>query len=454
MAVPVKEGTKDHVRRNASGTVPLNRASIADTLRVGAVVMAPAIARGVIARRPRIVALAEEMQADLRAGRLLKRLRHRYGKGPLHLRIPGRSFALLLTPEDTRRALTQSPEPFSLDTWEKHASLAHFQPHGVLISRGADRADRRAFNEDVLDTAHPLHCLADAFSRKIEEEAAVLLRSVADSGELDWGRFRVAWWRVIRRIVLGDAARDDHRVSDLLTKLRMNADWAFAHPRRRVLRARFQRRLDAHLRRAEPDSLAGLVATAPKTARTEPAQQVPQWLFAYEPAGMAAFRTLALLAAHPEQMRRARREAEGETAELPFLRACVQESLRLWPTTMAILRESTEDTVWAGRTMPAGTGMLIFTPFLQRDDELLPFADSFVPDIWLDGRAREDWSIVPFSAGPGECPGRQLVLLTASRFLAALLREHDFRQRAGVRLRADRPLPRTFGPFRLRFSVI
>ena len=98
--------------------------------------------------------------------------------------------------------------------------------------------------------------------------------------------------------------------------------------------------------------------------------------------------------------------------------------------------------------------MLIFTPFTQRDEENLPFADSFAPDIWLDGRAREDWSVLPFSGGPGECPGRQLVLLSTSMFLAELLRAHDFRQRAGVRLRADRPMPRTLGPFRLRFGVV
>ncbi|GAA2735713.1 cytochrome P450 [Actinocorallia aurantiaca] len=454
MVAPVEEGTKKHTRRRASDKAPLIRASVADTVKVGALVMAPTIARGVIARRPRVVALAEGMQADLRAGRLLRRLRHRYGRGPLRLRLPGRSYVLLLSPEDVRRALTESPEPFSLDNREKHAALSQFQPHGVLISRGADRADRRAFNEEVLDTAHPVHCLSGEISRKIEGEAAELTRIIEDSGELGWGEFRAAWWRVIRRVVLGDGARDDHRVSDLLTKLRMSANWSFARPRRRVLRARFQRRLDGYLSEAEPGSLAELVAKAPKTERTDPAQQVPQWLFAYEPAGMAAFRALALLAAHPEHMRRARREAESGSLELPFLRACVQESLRLWPTTPALLRESTEDTVWHGRTMPAGTGMLIFTPFLHRDDELLPFADSFAPDIWLDGTARESWSIVPFSAGPGECPGRSLVLLSASLFLAALLREHDFRQRAGVQPRPDRPLPRTLGPFRLRFGVV
>jgi hypothetical protein len=40
-----------------------------------------------------------------------------------------------------------------------------FQPHGVLVSRGALRADRRRFNEAVLDTGHPLHRYAERIAR-------------------------------------------------------------------------------------------------------------------------------------------------------------------------------------------------------------------------------------------------------------------------------------------------
>ncbi|MCO5972774.1 cytochrome P450 [Actinoallomurus soli] len=436
---------------------PPRRASVLDTLRIGAVVLAPTIARGVLARRPRIVAMADALDADRRAARLLRRMRARYGPGPLLLRIPGRSIALVLSAGDVRRVLTGSPEPFAAANREKRAALARFQPHGVLISTGADRADRRRFNEAVLDTARPVHRMADAITRKIQEEAGDLLAAADADGTLTWDGFRRTWWRLVRRIVLGDAARDDSELTDLLTRLRMDANWSFFHPGRRIVRERFQRRLREHLRREEPGSLAALVGGMPTTPRTEPADQVPQWLFAFEPAGMAVFRTLAVLAGHPEQAARARAEIDGRDLsrpqDLPYLRACVEESVRLWPTTLAILRDTTTETDWGGTTLPAGTALAILTAFVQRDDETLPFADRFVPEIWLDGTAKENWSVVPFSGGPVECPGRNLVELVAGTFLAVLLEDHDHRLASRRPLTPDRPLPRTLNPFDLRFDV-
>lgn len=440
---------------SAGAAFRAGHASALETAKVFTFVLGPIFARGILARRPRIVGLAERADADRRAVKLLARLRDRHGAGLLLLRMPVRRQALVLTPPAARRVLTGSPEPYALATREKRAALLHFQPHGVLVSHGADRLERRAFNEAVLDTANPVHRLAGPIAATIEQEAAELLRDAGRTGELDWDRFRVAWWRVIRRVVLGDVARDDHEISDLLTRLRMNANWAFAHPRRRIVHRRFRRRLTAHLDRAEPGSLAELVGAVPATDRTDPAGQVPQWLFAFEPAGMVAFRTLALLASHPEHARRAHAEAaaSADPAMLPFLRACVHDSVRLWPTTFAVLRQSTRDTEWAGRRLPAGTGLIVLPAFLQRDAGTLPSADVFSPDQWLDGTADRSWSLVPFSAGPGECPGRNLVLLTTTLFLAELLKGHEFRQTGGTVLRPDRPLPGTFGPFRLRLAV-
>ncbi|REE95857.1 cytochrome P450 [Thermomonospora umbrina] len=432
---------------------PPVRASVADTVRIVVGVLTPTVARGVLARRPRAVRLAELGDADGRAGRLLQRMRSRYGPGPLLLRIPGRSVAMVLSPDDVERVLTRSPEPFTPASREKRAALAHFQPHGVLISEGAERAERRRFNEAVLDASEPVHRYGEAFTAKVRDEAERLLDEIDASGELDWDRFRVAWWRVIRRVVLGDAARDDSEISDLLTRLRMHANWAYVHPRRRAVLDRFQTRLRGHLERAEPGSLAELVARTPKTSETEALDQVPQWLFAYEPAGMAAYRALALLATHPEQARRAREEADGLDRDLPYLRACVQESVRLWPTTLVVLRDTTAETVWDGGRMPTGTALVIHTPFLQRDDETLPYADTFAPWIWLDGTARRSWSDIPFSGGPVECPGRNLVLLTTGLFLATLLRRHEYELTSGQPLTYVRPLPRTLGAFGLRFRA-
>ncbi|NBH05859.1 cytochrome P450 [Amycolatopsis sp. SID8362] len=421
-------------------------ASVAETIRIGFGVALPTLAGGVIKRRPRAMAVAEKLQVDRPAVKMLTRLRDRHGGRPLKLRVPGRSVELALSAEDVGAVLAAAPTPFSPSTVEKRAALGHFQPHGVLISPAGERGPRRAFSEAVLEPGRPLHELAAPFARAIAEETAAL----TTAGELTWDSFNVVWWRLVRRIVLGEGARDDETLTDQLERLRLDANWAYLHPRRNRLRAEFHDRLTAHLERAEPGSLAAAIAATPGDGTA--ADQVAHWLFAFDAAGMVTLRTLALLASHPAAADRAREEIAGtdpgEPHQLSYLRACVLDAIRLWPTTPMLLRESTEETSWG----PAGTTVLVFTPFFHRDADL-PYADRFDPDIWLDGRAAANPALVPFSAGPAICPGRDLVQFCVSTLLANLLRSHAFEQTTGPVLAPDRPLPATLDNFHLKFAV-
>lgn len=413
-------------------------------------VVAPTVAKGVIIRRPRMVALAERLNLDQRAVRRVQRLRDRHGAGPLLLPIPALPYALILSPGHVRRVLDQTPEPFATASREKRAALSHFEPEGVLISHGPVRADRRRFNDDALESDRPVHELGNTFLAAVHEEVATLLAGLGERGTLHWEQFVAAWFRLVRRVVLGDGARDDHELTDMLAALRSDANWAFLRPKRRGLRQRFLDRLQSHLARAEAGSLAGMIAHIPASAETHPEQQVPQWLFAFDAAAIATFRALALLATHPEKQERARAELGGD--ERPFLRACVLESPRLWPTTPMLLRQSTRVTAWDGGTMPARTGILIFEPFFHRDDVRLPFADRFTPELWLGDTPPESWPLIPFSAGPAICPGRNLVLLLASAFLAELLDGRQVRLLPPARLSPERPLPATLNHVALRFA--
>ena len=434
----------------------LAHASTLDTARVIMTVVLPLATRGVILRRPPVVALAERLDLDRRAVHLLQRLRARYGPGPLRLRVPGRSVALVLSPEGVQQVLSGSPEPFAVANREKRGALSHFQPHGVLVSHGQLRADRRQVNEAVLDSHRPVHRLAEAIAAKVLEETRPFLTEAA-SRSSGWDEFATCWWRVVRRVVLGDAARDDHALTDLLARLRAAANWSSLRPQRTRVRARFLQRLGAYLDEPEPSSLAELVASTPSPAGTDPGGQVPQWLFAFDATGMATFRTLALLATHPAQLDRVRSELAGKDLsgpqDLAVLRSCVQESVRLWPTTPAILRDTTTDTTWDSRVLPAGTALVIYAPYFHRDGQRLRYADQFTPEIWLDGRAQHSWSLVPFSAGPAECAGRNLALLVATTLLAVLLEGHEFRLMSPASLDPRRPLPGTLNPFALRFQV-
>jgi cytochrome P450 len=438
-------------------TAHLTRASVTDTLGVLAGVMAPILARGVIIRRPRVVALAERLDLDRRAVRRMQRLHDEYGPGPLLLRVPLREQAVLLEPGHVHRVLDGSPEPFATASDEKRAALAHFQPKGVLISHGVERADRRRFNEVVLDVDEPVHRLGARFASVVREEAGELVQGIPPGAVLSWDRFADAWFRVVRRVVLGDSARDDEEFTALTDELRAAGNWAFLRPKRRHRRAEFLARIGTYVERAEPGSLAGAMAQAPVTARTAPEHQVPQWLFAFDPAGMATFRALALLAAHPEPAARARDEARsarpGDVAPFWFLRAAVLEALRLWPTTPAVLRQTTRETRWNGDVLAPGAGVFIFANYFHRDDRHLPYADRFQPELWLEDRSARDWPLIPFSGGPAMCPGRNVVLLTASTMLASLLAEREVRLDPPDRLDAGRPLPGTLDNYSLRFLL-
>ncbi|GIJ51189.1 cytochrome P450 [Virgisporangium aliadipatigenens] len=416
-------------------------ASIADTARVAATVLAPVIARGVIVRRPRLTGLLARTGADRRAMRTLRRIRERYGPGPVRLRIPARPLTLVLDADEARRVLEQAPAPFSPANREKIGALAHFQPEGVLISRGRARDARRAFNERALDTSAPVHHLAGPILASVSELGGAL----RERDPLVWRGFAREWWRAVRTITLGPAARDDTWVTDSLRTLRRAGNWSYFHPTRRDLRERFLQRVRDYITLGHPDSLAGTAARA--DVATAPEHQIAHWLFAWDAAGMAVFRTLALLATHPAALARARAD---QRPLLPYLRACVLESLRLWPTTPLILRDTTADLWWGDEIVPEHTPVLIHAAFLHRDPTALDYADTFAPDVWLDGRAERHGGIVPFSGGPARCPAENLVLLTTSHLLAELITGDP--RLTGGRLDPERPMPALLSPFGLRFS--
>jgi cytochrome P450 len=433
----------------------LPTATALDTARLLLGVLLPTVVKGPIIRRPWAVGLTARLELDTRAVGIVRKVHARYPEGPLMLKLPVRKQAIVLAPGDVNTVLAHSPEPFSPASSEKKAALSHFQPANVLISRGSVRTVRRALQEQVLDTDHPVHHLADTFVPVVEQEMQGLLAEALRTGSLPWADFLDAWYRVVRRVVFGDHARDDKELTAMIIRLRKDGNWAFFRPVRKDTRRRFLQRISDELANAEPGSLAAVMAAAPKGEGAEPAQQVPQWLFAFDPAGMAVFRTLTVLATHPEAMATARREIDGDTSGrrvLPYLRASVLETLRLWPTTPMILRQTTRPVEWPEGTMPADCGVLVYSPYLHRDERSLRNAHNFSPGRWLT-EEDDGWPLVPFSDGPVVCPGKQLVLLLTSAALASLVSGHDVRLEEGQDLDPERPLPGTMDNYSVRLGV-
>ena len=224
-----------------------------------------------------------------------------------------------------------------------------------------------------------------------------------------------AFRRIVRRVVLGDAARDDEELSDLLAQL-MSAGNSLPSERPPQLE-RFMARIRSYVAAAERGSLVGRIARAPHDRDTRAEGQVPHWLFAMQDTLSAnVLRALAAIASHPKQRDTVEAELEAvrdgapkasDIAGLRYLAACLEEAMRLWPTTPLLSRETLAELVWDGARVPAGTQVMIPNTFHHRDRERVPYADRFAPEEWTDGRRRRAVEVQPPEPRAAGLPGGQ-----------------------------------------------
>ncbi len=413
-------------------------ASLVEGLRFTAQVALPNVIQGLFRRRRTAVAAATKAGADGLAVSFINGLRRSYGEGPLWIRVAKDEALLLLGRDAIRHGLEGSPAPFAPDPEPKKSGMAHFQPDALTISRDPEWSDRRRFTVSVLDTDKPAHRLSDQFGALAADRARALPE------QLDWDAWNAAVRRVAREIILGEAAAADDELTQMLGQLMDKAN----PPGRGddELLARYLTRLGAYIDAAQEGSLVGLFGQAPSTKATKPARQVTHWLFALgDTLAINALRCLALLAVHDAERERAREDAA-------FLGACLQEAMRLWPTTPMLARVTTRETEWDGVTVPEGTQLLIVNTFNHRDREASDFADRFAPEQWLTGGAGSDWQFNHFSHGPQGCPGVGLSLLVGQAMLGTILRENDVRL-AQPSLAADKALPHMLDYFALKFEL-
>jgi cytochrome P450 len=421
----------------------LPSASLVENARFNALVIVPNAVQGIFRKRRGPVAAATRAGVDRWAVGLLRGMRESHGRGPVWIRVIRDRALLVLSADDVRRVLAGSPQPFASDPESKRKGMVVFQPDALTISRGELWENRRRFTEAVLDTGRPIHRLAGQFRAVIHEEGAAMLG--AAGAELDWDRWHLTLRRITRRVVLGDAARDDEELSGLLGELMSKANGMPGEPSDRL--PELMEMIRRYVSAGEEGSLVSLFGEAPSDAETKVDGQVPHWLFAsFDTLAINAFRCLALLASHPAQRARA---AEGDDV---YLDACLQEAMRLWPTTPLLARETVADVELDGATVPTGTQVMIPNAFLHRDPDGHDFADRFAPEAWIDGDAASDWTFNHFSHGPQGCPGVGIALLVGRTLLAHVLAERELRPEA-PKLDPERPLPHMLDFFGIRVGL-
>lgn len=117
--------------------------------------------------------------------------------------------------------------------------------------------------------------------------------------------------------------------------------------------------------------------------------------------------------------------------KLPYLEACVRESLRLSPPGWMTTREALEDILMPGGLfLPRGTVVYIDIRGIQRDPDFWLEPDAFQPERFLDkspeAQERNQLAWLAFGAGPRTCIGYKFALNEVKTVLATLWQHYDF----------------------------
>ncbi|MDB4917923.1 MAG: Cytochrome [Gemmatimonadetes bacterium] len=116
-----------------------------------------------------------------------------------------------------------------------------------------------------------------------------------------------------------------------------------------------------------------------------------------------------------------------DVARLPFTRAVLAETFRLFPPAWIVGRRALVDYDLGEMTIPARAIVLMSQWVVHRDPRWWPDAESFMPERWLPGGsaldpARPKFSYFPFGAGTRVCIGEQFAWMEGMLALATIAR--------------------------------
>ncbi|KAM6523532.1 hypothetical protein FSOLCH5_004149 [Fusarium solani] len=114
---------------------------------------------------------------------------------------------------------------------------------------------------------------------------------------------------------------------------------------------------------------------------------------------------------------------------LPYLRACLDESLRITPPTTFGLPRRTPPEGWniLGDFIPGDTTVSISAYVTHRDPNIFPEPESYVPERWLGEQGKDlQPYFIAFSAGARGCIGRNISYLEQTVLLASVVHRYEW----------------------------
>ncbi|CAL1384031.1 unnamed protein product [Linum trigynum] len=167
-------------------------------------------------------------------------------------------------------------------------------------------------------------------------------------------------------------------------------------------------------------------------------------------AAAALVWTMTYLMKNPKAMKKAQEEVrqvvgrdkgfvdEQDINQLPYLKAVVKETMRLQPPAPLLIRESNEDCILGGYTIPPKTVVHVNVYAIGRDQEIWgDDSEEFRPERFMekpgdDSKKGLDFDMVPFGGGRRMCPGMHMGLAIVHLTLANLLYGFDWEMPSGM----------------------
>ncbi len=128
------------------------------------------------------------------------------------------------------------------------------------------------------------------------------------------------------------------------------------------------------------------------------------------------------LVRHPEKLERLRDEVEA--GEDPYLTATIQETLRLRPVIVIVVRKLTEPVELGGYELPAGASVTPCIHLIHRDPQIYPEPERFLPERFLD-EPPGTYTWIPFGGGVRRCLGAAFAQFEMQVVLRELVRRHE-----------------------------
>ncbi|KAF9883071.1 hypothetical protein FE257_004128 [Aspergillus nanangensis] len=119
----------------------------------------------------------------------------------------------------------------------------------------------------------------------------------------------------------------------------------------------------------------------------------------------------------------------ADVRTLPYLKACLDESLRLSPpVATGLQRKTPPEGMYINNEWIAGNTLVSLPAYIaHRDETAFPNSEEFLPERWLSDDAKGVQKyFIPFSAGSRGCIGRNITYLEQHVLIAALVRRFDF----------------------------